>query len=161
MSPTRITTRDNDEHRWVVETATRLREIGMEDAAEYLDEMGRADLLELGSRLSTIHEHLLKLAHARPPERRDNGRLWGVTVTNARNAIQRLLKRSPSLRRHLTSLHAETYDDGRRAAEIALDLRLPEEPPWSHPDALDHGFWPGGSLTPPSPAPKRTRPRKA
>jgi hypothetical protein len=150
-------TRRNDEHAWLLETAGKLRDIGMGEAAEYLDEMGRADLLELGSRFSTLHEHLLKLAHASEHERRRNERLWRVTVVNARNAVQRLLKHSPSLRRHLRPVHAETYDGGRRAAEAALARRLPADPPWSHQDALDHEFWPQSHPAPQLSTSKRRR----
>ena len=155
-----MTSREHDEHQWFVETASRLREIGMDEAAEYLDEMGRADQLELGNRLSTVHEHLLKLAHAGEHERRRAARGWGVTVSNARAAIQRLLKRSPSLRRHVPTVHAETYADGRRAAEIALAHQLPTDPPWTHEQALDHEFWPSGSLAPPSAPRKSAGPRQ-
>jgi hypothetical protein len=117
-------TRRDDEHAWLLETATRLREIGMDEAAEFLDEMGKADQLELSSRLSTIHEHLLKLAHASEHERQRNRRLWRVSVATARNAAQRLLKRNPSLRPTPRRLHWQrTIKREQPRGRIRLTIR--------------------------------------
>jgi hypothetical protein len=84
-----------------------------------------ADLAgSLDSRIGTIVEHLMRL-EASPAT--DPRRGWKETIIRSRRDIQRLLKRSPSLRRHIPAMLADAIADAR--ADTAAILALYDEQP--------------------------------
>lgn len=115
---------EQDFFRWTERQAQRLREAGRsstnlpldwENLAEEIESLGRRDRRELGSRIATIVEHLLKLEYS-PAARPRND--WRQTVRRERNEIQRLLQDSPSLRQQVPEL---AEDESRRAVEFASE----------------------------------------
>jgi hypothetical protein len=78
----------------------------------------------LESRIGTIVEHLMRL---QAPPATDPRRGWKETIIRSRRDIRRLLKRSPSLRRHVAQMLADGIEDGREL--VALTLRLYDEEP--------------------------------
>ena len=80
--------------------------------------------------------HMLKWDYQ--PARRS--RSWKATVREQRNAIRRLIRRSPSLKRGLATTMADVYRDavGRAIDETGLSAEnLPEQLPYSPAEVLD------------------------
>src|SRR5262249_61141493 len=66
-----------------------------QNLAEEIEDLGKRERRELASRVSTIIEHLIKLA--RSPAKNPR-RAWRQTVRRSRIEIGRILQQSPSLR---------------------------------------------------------------
>ena len=103
MTRTAAALYDTDYVRWTQEQAGALREAGRagtnapidwENLAEEVDSLGRSELRELESRVATILEHLLKLAHS---PARDPRAGWRATLVRERQTVARILRDSPSL----------------------------------------------------------------
>jgi hypothetical protein len=114
---------DEDFLAWTEQQATlvragRLDQLDLENLAEELDTMGRSEWSELENRLEVVLMHMLKWDHQ--PARRS--RSWLGTMREQRNALRRLLRRSPSLKRDLGATVAEVYPDalGRASDETGL-----------------------------------------
>ena len=114
---------DEDFVRWTEEQATALRQaaglannlpLDWENLAEEIDSLGRSQRNELGSRLATIIEHLIKLENSPASDPRPS---WMDTVDRERADVERLLQQSPSLRGEIgRMISAETP----RAARLAV-----------------------------------------
>jgi hypothetical protein len=116
--------------------AGRLRELDLANIAEELEDMGRAEWRELENRLEVLLMHMLKWDYQ--VARRSRG--WKATTREQRNAIRRLLKRSPSLKRDLEATMADVYRDavGRAMDETGLSRHaFPDELPYSASQVLD------------------------
>ena len=115
----------------------RLLALDWGNLAEEIESLGKRDRRELGSRLDTIIEHLVKLEFSRHTGPRGG---WLSTVNRERGEIAMILEDSPSLRRLIPSLigrrvtgaisagiaglgrHGETVDtSARRAAGYTPD----------------------------------------
>jgi hypothetical protein len=139
---------DGDYHAWVLEQIELLERghFGYLDTENLIDELkGLAvtEQQEIESRLTVLLQHLLKWEFQ--PERRSNS--WRATILEQRFRINRVLLRSPSLRRHPAMALDQEYRLARlRAAdEAGLPLdRLPKQCPYTASQALDETFWPGG-----------------
>jgi hypothetical protein len=85
-----------------------------ENLAEEIEGLGISQKSALGSQIKRIIHHLLKLEHspARNPQRG-----WENSVIDAREEIEDLLDRSPSLRREIS---AEIARQAPRAARLAI-----------------------------------------
>ena len=55
-------------------------------------------------------------------ERERNYKHWKAEVVNFRNRIQRLLKRSPSLKKYMDEIYAEVYRDAVDSRKIEFDI---------------------------------------
>lgn len=75
-----------------------------ENLAEEIESLGRRDRRELGSRIETIIEHLLKLEYSLATDPR---RGWQGTIRRERDEVGVLLRDSPSLRRQVRELIEE------------------------------------------------------
>lgn len=104
---------EQDFLRWTEQQADTLRAAGesgtnlpldWENLAEEIESLGRRDRFELSSRIATIIEHLLKLEIS--PAKRPGAQGLG-TIVRSRDAIERLLQISPSLRRDIPDLVRE------------------------------------------------------
>jgi len=143
----------DDFHGWLLDQASALRErrhfsLDWDNLAEELEAMAATDRRELLRRLTTLFEHLLKLAY-QPDElpRRGNG--WRRTVVNSRIEIERLLNQSPGLKGQMEEFALDAYAGGRRKAGTAMGFRreqwetiLPDISPWSIDKALEADFFP-------------------
>jgi hypothetical protein len=122
-----------DFYAWTQEQAALLRsghlnEIDAEHLIEELESMGASDRRELLSRLQVLVLHLLKWQFQ--PERRNKS--WLLTINHQRDAIDRLLKQSPSLNRLLRDPEeiGDVFHKAVREAVIETDIekhRFPEE----------------------------------
>ncbi|MBV8775078.1 MAG: DUF29 domain-containing protein [Deltaproteobacteria bacterium] len=143
----------NDFHGWLLDQASALRErqlslLDWDDLAEELEAMAATERRELLRRLTTLFEHLLKLAY-QPNELAKRGNGWRRTVVNSRIEIERLLGQSPGLKGHLPQFAIDAYLAGRQKAGVAMGLRrqqwealLPGANPWSLERSLEPDFFP-------------------
>jgi Domain of unknown function DUF29 len=143
----------DDFHGWLLDQASALRErrlssLDWDDLAEELEAMAATDRRELLRRLTTLFEHLLKLAY-QPDELEKRGNGWRRTVVNSRIEIDRLLGQSPGLKGQLAQFAIDAYSAGRQKAGVAMGLRrhqwetlLPDENPWPLEESLEPDFFP-------------------
>lgn len=136
---------DHDYYAWLMENAELLREGRLDQLdrahlAEELEDMGKSERRAIESYLKVLIVHLLKWQHQ--PERR--GTSWELSIANARDAIQRRLSDSPSLRVQLPDLVEMRYANARRHAALETGLpltRFAAVCPFSIEQLLDDDFW--------------------
>jgi len=134
--------------------AGRLDQLDLDNLAEELETMGRSEWGELENRLELLLMHMLEWDHQ--PARRS--RSWLGTMREQRNALRRLLRRSPSLKRDLEGTMAEVYPDARGRASDETGLSpstFPDRLPYGVAEVLDPE---AGPSDPPPPA-RRSRGR--
>lgn len=108
---------EKDYLAWVDQQVALLRAgrtdvLDLSNLIEELEDMGRAEGRELENRLETLLAPMLKRDHQ--PEKRS--RSWDSTIDDQPRRLERLLKRSPSLRPHLANTLAEMYPYAVRKA---------------------------------------------
>lgn len=132
---------DQDFLAWTEKQAALLRagrfdQLDLDNLAEELDTMGRSEWGELENRLEVLLMHMLKWDHQ--PARRS--RSWKATMREQRNAIRRLMRRSPSLKHGLETTVAAVYSDavGRAIDETGLSAAsFPDQLPYSLAEVLE------------------------
>jgi hypothetical protein len=137
---------DVDFFAWTRRTAALLRsrrfdELDTEHLAEEVEDMGKRERRELGSRMVVLLAHLLKWAQQ--PERRSPS--WEATIIAQRTEIDELLTDNPSLRSEVSGFVARRWRvalkqaaaETQRAAED-----LPATCPWTVGQVLDGTFLP-------------------
>jgi hypothetical protein len=137
---------DEDFYAWTQTQATLLRQakasdLDYENLAEELESLGISQWHALESRLDVVVRHLLKWRYQ--PGRRS--RSWQRTIIEQRRRLRRLLRRSPSLRRHVLEMIAEEYASIRKQTALETHLSettLPSACPWTADRVLDDDFWP-------------------
>ena len=153
---------DTDRQAWLerqveLARAGRVAALDLDNIAEELEDMGKAERRELRARLETLLMHLLK--HEFQPKARSGG--WRGTIVEQRLRIRDALAESPNLHGYLERIFqaGDGYSDAREraAAETGLTAgEFPQACPYSLDQALDPGFWPG-PVTPIAPASPRRR----
>lgn len=140
---------ETDFHNWTATQAARLRRlkpasIDWLHIAEELDDMGRSEQRALESHLAVLLVHLLKWKYQ--PEKRTNS--WETSIENARDEIDELLRRSPSLAARLEESQHIAYRRARRTAGTEMGLsrqereaRIPAACEWSLVELRDNDFW--------------------
>lgn len=141
---------DGDYWAWLDEQsralrARRLNQLDPDNLAEELEDLGKAVLRELQSRLEVLLAHLLKWAYQ--PERR--GPSWENTIDEQRARILDLLQKNPSLRRQLDEVIGDAYRYACRSAGDDTGLApkqwkrlFPSACPWSKDQVMDESFLP-------------------
>jgi hypothetical protein len=132
---------DDDYLAWAEQQAEylragSLRELDLANIAEELEDMGRGEWREFENRLEVLLMHMLKWDY----QLARRSRSWKATMREQRNAIRRLLKRSPSLKRNLETTMADVYHDavGRAMDETGLSRKtFPAELPYSASQVLE------------------------
>ena len=120
--------------------AERTDDLDLGHLIEELEDIGRSEWRELENRLEALLAHMLKRDYQ--PEKRSSS--WDSTIDDQRRRLDRLFKRSPSLRRNLADTLAEMYPYAVRKAvretrmsaaafpaqlPYAVEQVLREEPP--------------------------------
>lgn len=134
MSDTSKTLYDTDFAAWSDRTAELLRagrfgELDIENVAEEIASLGKAERRAVRSQLQRLMMHRIK--QQIQPER--DGGSWQASIVEARQALLDDLEDSPSLYRHLEENLQKLY---RRAVEAALietrmeNYSLPKQCPW-------------------------------
>lgn len=137
---------NKDFYAWALHTATLIRqrkfaEMDIENIAEEIEGMGRAEKRQFINRLSLLITHLLKWQYQ--PLRRSKS--WKLTVKEQRIRLMQLLEDSPSLKYDITSKLSDAYIQGVVTAEIETGLdedAFPAECPFTLEQCLDHQFFP-------------------
>jgi len=135
-----------DFYNWTLKTSKLLREgfiseVDLEQVAEEIEDMGKSDKRALSSYLKLLMVHLLKWRYQ--PKYR--GISWKLSITNARDEIQDLLKDSPSLNAKVEQLMADRYATARKRASLETGLApesFPNACPFSVEQLLDDEYWP-------------------
>ena len=143
-----------DFYGWTQEQAAKLRalaearansELDLENIAEEIDSLGRSDYRQLRSRLEEVCIHLLKLHYSLSWEPR---RGWRDSIIGQRHSLAKLLKDSPSLKRHIPEALAEGYEDALRHFDetklisLTMPMHLPGLSPFSVEEVTTDGWWP-------------------
>ncbi|MGH8558229.1 MAG: DUF29 domain-containing protein [Methylococcales bacterium] len=115
--------------------------LDLEHIADEIEDVGKAEQLELASRMTVLITHLLKWQFQ--PERRR--RSWELTIRHQRKAIQLHLKQAPSLKFKLNDLEwwEIVWGDAvyQASRETGLD-DFPENRLWSTDNILDNSWLP-------------------
>jgi hypothetical protein len=130
------TTYEKDIVAWAHEQALLLRTgqlsgLDIEHIAEEIEDVGKGEQRELASRMALLLFHLLKWQYQ--PARQCTS--WVKTIKEQRKALERRLKKTPSLKS--TLIDPEWWDDvwldARTAAENETGVefeKFPEQCPW-------------------------------
>jgi hypothetical protein len=122
--------------------AGRFDQVDILHIAEEIEDLGKNQQRELGSRLRVLITHLLKL-RAERDSRAVAG--WQATVEVQREEIRRLLKQAPSLRRRVGEEAEEVYTSAVAKAAAGTKLprsSFPAECPFSPDQLLDPDYSP-------------------
>ncbi len=137
---------DEDIAAWAFEQAEHLRRrnwsaLDIENIAEEIESVGRAEKRELASRMSVLIAHLLKW-QVQPVHRT---RSWLRTIQHQRERLDRLLQKMPSLKPCLKDQEwlGDAFEEAVSFAskETGLD-DFPEYFPWTVDQVLDINFFP-------------------
>ncbi len=135
---------ENDFYAWTQDQSRLLRtgqlqKIDIQNLAEEIDDMGRAEKRELESRLEVLLMHLLKWQYQ--PSKRS--RSWQLTIKEQRLRLQRHLKQNPSLKAALPEVFADVYQLAVVSAEQETGLDIfPEVCPYENAQIFDNAFLP-------------------
>lgn len=131
---------------WANEQARLLRaglfsQLDIEHIAEEIEDVGKSEKRELGSRMAILLAHLLKWQHQ--PARQGNS--WRRTIKEQRNAIAICIKQTPSLKAELNDADwwSGVWSDAvAKASEETGVEDFPETCPWPIPSVLDAAWFP-------------------
>ena len=138
---------EGDYHAWTVEQAAALRagrlsELDVQNLAEEIDDLGKAEFGKLSSSYRVILLHMLKWDHQ--PERRT--RSWVGSIETHRIRLDIVLGDNPSLKGSQPEAIARGYREARvkAAAETGQDKgSFPKECPYSPDDIMNRAYeWP-------------------
>ena len=140
------TSYNSDFYGWVGEQVSLLRsrqfnDLDLANLVEEIESMGRSEYDQLESRLTVLIGHLLKWQFQ--PNYRSAS--WQSTIREQRRKIDRLLKRSPSLKSKWDQALEEAWEDGRELAlrETGLaESTFPEQPTYTWEEIQNSEFWP-------------------
>jgi Domain of unknown function DUF29 len=139
---------EQDFYLWCLETCASLgaREFDAIDVHHLIEEirdLGNNVRSALESDLGIVMLHLLKWQYQ--PGGRQDSHSWEDSMVEHRRRMHRLLKKSPSLKAHLTTAVEEEYPSARQRAAIQTGLpraTFPETCPWTLEQLLNDAFFP-------------------
>jgi hypothetical protein len=143
-----------DFYAWTQEQSAKLRalfesranvDLDLDNLSEEIDSMGRSFRYQLESRLTNTLEHLLKLAYSPLWEPQN---MWRGSVRGQRIALQKLLRKNPSLKPVLPASLEECYEyalkvfDDEKLAELTMPP-LPASCPFDlETEIMNPDWWP-------------------
>jgi Domain of unknown function DUF29 len=148
---------EDDFYGWLRYQASMLRAhsqsgLDWENLAEELEGMSRGEEAALESQLIRLLKHLLKFRYQ---ANRITGS-WEASIDDAREQIDRIIRRSPSLKSKIGDSFAAAYPRARRAAGAEMRLRkrdwerlIPSSCEWPLATALNANFWPSAASVEP------------
>ncbi|WP_434687319.1 DUF29 domain-containing protein [Pseudanabaena minima] len=92
--------------------------LDVENLIEELEGLSGSNKREIESRLIRLIEHILKRCYVNMP---DCYRGWEVTIINKRDKLRRLLRQSPSLKRHFLQSFDESFDTALELVRTEYD----------------------------------------
>ena len=137
---------DHDFYAWALHNAKllgarRFSEIDIKHIVEELEDVGKSERRTLESHIRNLLLHLLKWQYQ--PHLR--GSSWRQSIRNARIAVNKITKDSPSLKPLITLLMLDEYQNAKADAVDETGLReeiFPRACPYEETDLLRHDFWP-------------------
>lgn len=118
-----------------------LNEIDIHHLIEELDDVGKSERRALESHLRNLLLHLLKWQFQ--PQLR--GSSWRQSIRNARIAVDKIVKDSPSLKSLIIIAIQDEYANAKADAVDETGLNeayFPSVCPYSEADLLNKDFWP-------------------
>lgn len=117
---------DRDFNLWVEQIVNAIRDRNLnnmdwDNLIDEVEDMAKSEKRSLESYLERLIEDILKLRFWES-EREQNCKHWQAEVVNFRNRIQRLLKRSPSLKKYMQEIYVEVYRDAVDSRKIEFDI---------------------------------------
>jgi hypothetical protein len=137
---------DSDFYEWCLETAALIRdrrfdEVDLEHVAEEIEDMGKRDKREVGSRLTVLIMHLLKWQMQ--PERKHTS--WRRTIQEQRLQLELALRDSPSLvriaRQEIPAVYPYAVKKAVTETRLAASL-FPKTCPFTAEQILRDDFFP-------------------
>ena len=141
---------DQDFALWIDETVQKLRsgnfsEIDLENLIEEVESLGKSQRRSVRSYLCRLLEHLLKRSYLSMP---DCYRGWEIEIRNFRWELKQEFKDSPSLKRFMSEILVESYQDALEAMrEDYPKATFPNKNPFSEDvdELLNSKFWQNNS----------------
>lgn len=135
-----------DFYAWALRNAELLKagrfgEVDIEHLVEELEDVGKSERRALESHIRNLLLHLLKWQYQ--PQLR--GASWRQSIRNARIAVAKITKESPSLKPAISQAIANEYSNARADAVDETGLRdavFPAACPYRETDLLNPDFWP-------------------
>lgn len=114
---------ENDKEAWVKQQIQALKthninNLDWENLAEELENFGDKEATE--SLLTRLYEHVVKITYWES-ERERNLNGWKIEINAFRIAINRKLKRKPTLKNHLDRIDDECWEDAVKTLEGLID----------------------------------------
>src|SRR5438093_41723 len=118
--PTEMTTltRESDYYSWTMQSASRLRTMGLYEEAEELEEMGRSEAAKLEHQLTRLIAHLLKWKFQ--PQKRSHS--WEASILDSVHRARRHLSKNPGLKSELDELLQAAHESASYRASTEADL---------------------------------------
>ena len=123
-----LTLYDRDLDLWL-ETAIAQLKVGdfqnldVENLIEELEGLSGNHKREVETRLIRLIEHIFKRCYVKLP---DCYRGWEVTIINQRDELRRLLKQSPSLKRHFLQSFDDSFDTALEIVRTEYETTFPD-----------------------------------
>jgi len=92
--------------------------LDVENLIEELEGLSGSNKREIESRLIKLIEHILKRCYVNMP---DCYRGWEVTMISQRDELRRLIRQSPSLKRHFLQSFDESFDTALELVKTEYD----------------------------------------
>ena len=140
---------DTDYNLWVLDTVKKLENrdldsLDWDNLIEEVLDLSKRNKKKIKSLLRHLWEHLLKIKYWESEKERSKGH-WQGEIINFQKQIKDELEDSPSLKRYLSEIYEECYQDGREIASKRSQLPLntfPEDPIASLEEILDENWLP-------------------
>ena len=137
---------EEDFYLWIKTTAKQLKngnfaEIDLDNLIEEIESMGRSEKRALKSNLLVLLMHLLKYKYQ--PEKCSNS--WLSTIFEHRRRLKEDLTESPSLKKYLSEVFNECYQEARKQAALETGLSLdtfPLDSPFTTEESLNQDYLP-------------------
>ena len=145
---------EQDYHRdfyaWALRNAELLKAghfgaVDIEHLVEELEDVGKSERRALESHIRNLLLHLLKWQYQ--PQLRDAS--WRQSIRNARIAVAKIVKDSPSLKPTIPQTIVDEYPNAKADAVDETGLReevFPVGCPYLEANLLDPNYWPGMPL---------------
>ena len=114
---------DQDLNLWVEDTIAKLKagdfqNLDIENLIDEIEGVTNSDKREIENRLKRLIEPILKRCYVSKP---DCYRGWEVTIINQRDQLRRLLRQSPSLKRHCLQSFDDSFDTALELVRTGYD----------------------------------------
>lgn len=123
-----LTLYDGDLDLWLETAITQLKagdfdNLDIESLIEELEGLSGSNKREVETMLIRLIEHIFKRCYVKLP---DCYRGWEVTIINQRDELRRLLKQSPSLKRHFLQSFDDSFDTALEIVRTEYETAFPD-----------------------------------